>query len=296
MRLRFLKIDPICVMRRIGLAFFVVTTASQVTAQQHSAPGDVVSIGGSITEIIYALGAQDRLLARDSTSLFPAQTQDLPSVGYVRALSPEGVLSVGPQLIIAQEGAGPPEAVDVLRNSSVTYVDVPNTPSVAGVIDKILIVGQALGMPDKADALARSVSDNLQAALDAVATQPVDQRRVMFVLSTQGGRIMASGTNTAADAIITLAGGENVMRAFEGYKAVTEEAVAVAQPDVVLMMDRGGEHSNSNAELWSLPAFADTPAARRDAVIRMNGLLLLGFGPRTPQAIADLHNTLLGGS
>lgn len=296
MRFPHFKIDLICLIQVIGIAIFAIATALQVSAEERSDSGDVVAVGGSVTEIIYALGEQDRLLARDSTSSYPAETQDLPSVGYIRALSPEGVLSVGPRLIIAEEGAGPPEAVDVLRNSSVTYVDVPDAPSVSGIIDKILIVGQALGAPEKADALARDVSNDLQAALHAVAAQPVDQRRVLFVLSTQGGRIMASGANTAADSIIQLAGGENVMRSFDGYKAVTEEAVAVAQPDVILMMDRGGDHSSSNEELWSLPAFADTPAAGRNAVVRMNGLLLLGFGPRTPQAIEDLHSTLLDGS
>ena len=75
----------------------------------------VLSIGGSVTEIIYALGEQDRLIARDTTSSYPAEAKNLPDVGYMRALSPEGILSVDPQLIIAEDGSGPPETIAVMR-------------------------------------------------------------------------------------------------------------------------------------------------------------------------------------
>lgn len=288
--------DPLGSIHALGSAVFCALFAWQVSAQAADQPGDVVSLGGSVTEIIYALGEQDRILARDSTSSFPPGTQALPDVGYVRALSPEGVLSVGPKLIIAEEGAGPAEAVDVLRKSSVTFVDVPDYHSPDGVVDKILLVGQALGVPDKAEALANDVSADLQNALNAVAARPVGRRRVLFVLSTQGGRIMASGANTAAHAIIELAGGENVVHSFTGYKPVTEEAIAVARPDVILMMDRQGGHGSSNADLWKMPALAQTPAALNDAVVRIDGLLLLGFGPRTPSAISTLHTALTEGS
>ena len=77
----------------------------------------VLSVGGSVTEIVYALGEGDRLVARDSTSSFPDSAVKLPDVGYMRALAPEGVLSVNPDLIIAEEGSGPQETIDVLREA-----------------------------------------------------------------------------------------------------------------------------------------------------------------------------------
>ena len=67
----------------------------------------IVSVGGSVTETIAALGALDRVVARDTTSSWPEEVEALPDVGYVRRLSPEGVLSVAPDLILAEEGAGP---------------------------------------------------------------------------------------------------------------------------------------------------------------------------------------------
>ena len=109
---------------------------------------------------------------------------------------------------------------------------------------------------------------------------------------------MASGTGTAADGIIAMAGGVNAVSAFEGYKQMTDEAVAAAAPDVILMMDRsgsGGDHDSSDAELFAMPAIATTPAAEAGAVVRMDGLTLLGFGPRTAEAVTALSGALHGG-
>ncbi|MCR8825833.1 heme/hemin ABC transporter substrate-binding protein [Pseudosulfitobacter koreensis] len=254
----------------------------------------VVSIGGATTEIVYALGEADRLVARDSTSAYPAEALDLPDIGYMRALAAEGVLSVEPTLILTEPGAGPPETISVLQAASVPMVVVPAPYSADGIIAKITAIGDALGVPDKAQVLA----DDVRAALDDVAAQVASDetapKRVLFVLSTQGGRIMASGTNTAADGIIAMAGGINAIDQFEGYRQLTAEAISVAAPDVVLMMDREGDHSASAEALFAMPEIATTPAAQSGALVKMDGLLLLGFGPRTPQAAQALHDVLQG--
>lgn len=257
--------------------------------------GGVVALGGSVTEIVYALGQQDRLVARDTTSSYPPEAEALPDVGYVRALSPEGVLSVEPTLILAEEGAGPPETIDILRAASVPMVTIPEALDGAGIAAKIRAVGAALDVPDEADILVRKVEDDLarveQMAEAAAGATP---KRVLFVLSTEGGRIMASGTDTAADAIIGLAGGVNAVDGFKGYKPMTDEAVAAAAPDAILMMDRGGDHGATVDELLAMPAVAPTRASRDRAVVRLNGLLLLGFGPRTPEAVERLSRALYG--
>lgn len=248
----------------------------------------VLSIGGSITEIVYALGEQDRLIARDTTSSFPAIVEELPDVGYMRALSPEGVLSVDPTLIIAEEGSGPLETIEVLDGANIPFITIPDGYDRAAVATKIQAVAQALGVPEKGADLAAEIDAQL-AALDTNVDEPA---RVMFILSTQGGRIMASGTNTAADGIIALAGGTNAVSGFEGYKPLTDEAVTLAAPDVIVMMTRDDDHGSADEDLWAHPAISTTPAAQTQSVVRINGLLLLGFGPRTPEAAATLHSAL----
>ncbi|MEL7279366.1 MAG: ABC transporter substrate-binding protein [Pseudomonadota bacterium] len=254
-------------------------------------PKRVVAIGGSVTEIIYALGEQDRLIARDATSVFPKQATELPSVGYIRRLSPEGVLSVDPDLIIALDGAGPPEAVDVLNSAGISLRTIPEVYNKKGIIAKIESVGDALGASDKAKAIIASVEKDFDQLAKTTARLNT-KKRVLFVLSAASGKILSSGTNTAANAIIELAGGENIITAFEGYKALSDEAIITAAPDVILMMDRGGNHAIDDEALLKHPAVALTPAARTKSIVRMDGLYLLGFGPRTARAALELSEAL----
>jgi iron complex transport system substrate-binding protein len=249
----------------------------------------VLSLGGAVTEIVYALGAGDLLVGRDQTSTHPAQAEALPNVGYVRRLAPEGILSVDPTLILAETGAGPAETVDLMTGAGVPWVKVPSGYDAAAIPAKVHVIADALGLEDQGDALAERIETQLAAAQADAANRDVS---VMFVMSLQGGRVMAAGRETAADGIITLAGAQNAITAFDGYKQLTDEAVLTAAPDVILMMARAGEHAINDAAIQSHPALGATPAARNGAIIRMDGVYLLGFGPRTPDAIRDLSRQL----
>ncbi|MBZ9662981.1 hemin ABC transporter substrate-binding protein [Mesorhizobium sp. ESP-6-4] len=252
----------------------------------------IVSIGGSITEIVYALGEEGRLVARDSTSSYPEAAAKLPDVGYMRALSPEGVLSVNPTGILALQGSGPKEAVDVLKKSSVPFVEVPDHYNHEGILEKIRVVGKALGVEAKAEKLAAETDAKLTAAEKQTAAIK-DRKRVLFVLSTQGGKILAAGSDTAADGIVKLAGAVNAVEGFSGYKSMTDEAIVSARPDVILTM-KGGGPPISEEELFANPAVASTPAGTNRKMISMAGGYLLGFGPRTAEAIHDLAVSLYG--
>lgn len=274
----------------LGVALAVL--GSPLRAQDYDA-SRIVAIGGSVTEIIYALGEEERLIARDTTSVFPEAALELPDVGYIRQLSPEGVISVDPSLIVALEGSGPPEAVEVLEKASIPMVTVPDRYDREGILEKIRIVGDVLDVEDKAAALTAETDADLKAAEQATA-DIAERKKVLFVLSLQGGRILASGTNSAADGIISMAGGVNAVTEYEGYKQLTDEAVIEAAPDVILAMDRGGDHETQANDLLSHPAIAATPAAKTGRVVRMDGAYLLGFGPRTAAAVRDLSAALYG--
>lgn len=253
----------------------------------------VVSIGGSITEIAFALGEQNKLVARDSTSVFPPEAFKLPDVGYIRQLAPEGVLSVNPTGIVALQGSGPREAVDVLKKASIPYVEVPETFDHQGILAKVRAVGKALGADAKAEELALELDKKLtQAETQTAAIK--HRKRILFILSFQGGKILGAGGDTAADGIIRLAGAVNAIEGFTGYKQLSDEAVITAKPDVVLMMDRTGSHAAKAEELFAHAALAGTPAAASKRLIRMDGAYLLGFGPRTAEAIHDLAKSLYG--
>ncbi|MCT4553240.1 MAG: ABC transporter substrate-binding protein [Pelagimonas sp.] len=292
-------------MRRDGFAWltglwtalFCAFVGWSVSAQEDSVadmPPDLLSIGGEVTEIVYALGQGHRLLARDTTSTYPAEANKLPDVGYMRALSPEGVLSVGPSLILTAQGAGPVEAIEVLRAADVQMVEVPHGFDGAAIAEKIRVVGAALDVPVKAEALAREVTAALDSATALADSHTGPRKRVLFVLNARDGKLTVGGGATAADALITLAGGINAAQGFDGYKPMSEEAALAAAPDVVVMMGRG-DHSLPADVLFAMPALALSPAAQAGALLKVDGLKALRFGPRTAEAVRDLNSALYGG-
>ncbi|MER8896956.1 hemin ABC transporter substrate-binding protein [Mesorhizobium sp. M0676] len=277
----------------MGLSLFI---AAPVPASENVAvladTSRIVAIGGSITEIVYALGEEGHLVARDLTSRYPAAAVALPDVGYMRQLSPEGVLSVNPSGILALHGSGPKEAVDVLKKSSVPFIDVPEHYSHDGILEKIRIVGKALGVDAKAETLVAETDAKLKAAEKQTAS--IKQRkRILFVLSIQGGKILAAGTDTAGDGIIKLAGAVNAVEGFSGYKQMSDEAIVTARPDVILAMKNAGPPI-AEAELFAIPSITSTPAGEGRKLILMDGSYLLGFGPRTADAIHHLAVSLYG--
>lgn len=283
----------------VCLAAMLTTNVSPVIADSvmvHDARGQdvqvtdtqrTVSIGGAVTEILYALGLQDRIVGIDSTSLYPnTALSEKPNVGYMRQLSAEGVLGLNPKLILAIDGAGPKETIDVLQNAKVPLVFVPDTHTEEGLVQKINLVAHAMNADTRGACLAKVVSSDLSSlqSLRSKIDKPV---RVMFVMSFLNGRAMVAGGKTAADAIIKLAGGVNAIDAFEGYKPVSDEAIIAAKPDVILTMQRGKDQIEKDT-VFSNPAFALTPAAKTQSFVAMEGLYLLGFGPRTAAAAHDL--------
>jgi iron complex transport system substrate-binding protein len=247
----------------------------------------IVSIGGAITEILYALGLEGRIAGVDATSLYPAAAlHDKPNVGYMRQLSAEGVLGLNPSLILAIKGSGPKETIDVLDKAKVPLVLVPEVFSEQGLLDKIRLVGHAMGADARAECLVKAVAADLAQLRDlrARVTKPV---RVMFVITLQNGRAIAAGRNTAADEIIRLSGAVNAITDYDGYKPIGDEAIVAAKPDVVLSIERGPDSLPAEA-IYSHPAFGLTPAGANKAFISMEGLYLLGFGPRTAAAVRDL--------
>ncbi|MET3775906.1 iron complex transport system substrate-binding protein [Rhizobium alvei] len=256
----------------------------------------LVSVGGAVTEIVYDLGYGDKLVARDTTSTFPEAAMKLPDVGYMRALSPEGVLSVNPTAILMIEGSGPPTTVEVLKKAAIPTVTIPEGFDREAILTKIRAVGAALGADEKAEELAAKVGADIDAARKAVADIPdAKRKRVLFVLSLKGGKINAAGAHTAADGIVKLAGGLNAVGDYSGYKPLNDEAIINAKPDFILMMHTGGPMGASDEEILAHPAIAQTPAGKNRAILRLPGMPLLGFGPRTADAIRQLSASLYGG-
>ncbi|EJF81583.1 Hemin-binding periplasmic protein hmuT precursor [Candidatus Bartonella washoeensis] len=252
----------------------------------------IVSIGGSLTEIVYALGGQDQLIARDSTSVYPEEALKLPVLGYMRALSPEGVLSLAPEGILLVEGSGPPSTLDILKKTSIPIVIIPEDYSRENVIEKIRLVGKAINREMQATVLIEKINRDF-VNNDALLEKITKPKRVLFVLSVQNGRVMASGTGTAADGMIKLSGGINAITDYKGYKLLNNEALLKSNPDVILLVKHGRKYSSID-KILAIPAIQATTAAKNHAIKQMDAMYLLGFGPRTADASKELIHMLYG--
>jgi len=253
--------------------------------------GPIVSIGGEVTEIVYALGAGDRVAAVDITSREPKEARDLPQVGYMRQLSAEPILSLSPALILAIADSGPPPVLDQLRAAGTCLALIPDEHSTAGVIRKVEAVAAALDRKAEGEALAAKLEADfaaLQSSLGAIRDKP----RVLFLFSVGEGAPMVGGRKTSADAIIALAGGENAIDSFEEFRPASSEGIIAAAPDVVLVTELTLEKLGGTEGLLQRADIAQTPAGKAKRIVAMDTLLLLGFGPRTPQAIRDLATAL----
>lgn len=251
----------------------------------------MVALGGTATETIYALGAGERVVGVDQSSLYPPEATTKPNVGYFRAFSAEGVLSLAPTLVVAVEGVGPPAALDQLRAGGVEVAILPGDRTIAAARDRIRAVAALLADHDAGEKLIVAM-DEASARGVALAAKAKTKPRVLFVYARGGGTMNVAGKNTGADEIIRLAGGVNVMDAVEGYRPLTSEAAVRAAPDVILVTTHGMKSIGGADALFELPGLAFTPAKANKRVVVMDDLLLLGFGPRVGEAILELARAL----
>lgn len=275
-------------------AFFIAPALLLSASRLRAEPARrIVSIGGAVTEILYRLGHDAEIVGVDTTSLHPAEAlKTKANVGYVRALGAEGILSLNPSLVLASEGAGPPDAIRLIEQAGVPIIRVPDEPSPHGIVKRVEIIAGAVGATDAGAALVAELDGRFKRLAEARAkiTRPT---KALFVLSVQNGRPLVGGQGTTADAMLNLAGATNVAASLSGWKPLSDEGLIVAAPEAIVMMGHGP--GGDAPDVFSFPAFAATPAANGRRQIVMDSLYLLGFGPRTPDAAHDLMAALHSG-
>lgn len=272
---------------RFALAVVAALALARGATAHAKEPERILSLGGAVTEILYELGAADRIVAVDSTSQFPPEAlKTHRNVGYFRALSTEGVLSVAPDTIIASDKAGPPEVVRALKASGVDYFEVNDDSSPEALTERVRAIAGKIGRAAAGDALAARLEKgfaDLGAARTRLSRKPV----VLFVLSVQGGRAIVGGTDTSADVVLRLAGATNAASNLKGFKPVSEEAIVAMDPEFIVAMSHSAR-PDLQQEVLSVPGISATRAGRDRRLIEVDGLSVLGFGPRAPAAASDL--------
>lgn len=281
--------------RKIHLARFGITAVLAVMAMGTfsfaAAPTRVVALGGDVTETVYALGQEKRLVCVDQTSQFPDAARKLPQVGYLRTLAAEGILSCKPDLILASENAGPKAVLDQLAAAHVRIVRISSQETPDAAAQKIITVSEALGVSETGRKLQKNFRDAL-ARTNADIARYKETPRTVFLMAHGPGGAMAAGTGTAADAMLKLAHADNAATGFHGYKPLTAEAAVSLAPDVIVIDDMSLKSLGGLAALRARPEIALTPAAKNNRIVSVDTMYILGFGPRTPAAIATLASAI----
>ncbi|CAM4159194.1 heme/hemin ABC transporter substrate-binding protein [Pseudoalteromonas byunsanensis] len=241
----------------------------------------IVIAGGTLTDIVFAIGAGKQVVAIDTSSTSPAQAQSLPKVGYYRDLSAEGVLSQSPSLVLTLEGSGRPEVLTQLKSTGVRVNHYPKPTQVKELFALIERLGSDLNKQQNARALIRK----LQQQLPNKATPT--QNKAMFILSASERGVLVAGTDTVPDILFSYAGIKNLATE-SGFKPYNIESMVAANPDFIVAPSHTVDSLGGKKKFCQLPALALIPAAQKCRLLVMDSLISIGMTSRLPEAIAQL--------
>ena len=265
----------------IFLALIFSSNQSFGNCERASDISRVVVAGGSLTEIIYYLEANENLVARDVTSNYPPKARALPSIGYVRNLSIEGLLSLMPTLILGEPDAGPPTVLDQLSNISVDFRIVPETHDMKGIIDKTTCVAKILGVKDELLNLKiRELRSDIE-ELKKTKILDTKKKKILLILMMRGTSPIIAGSNTAGDGFIKMTGNLNAFRDVEGWKPVGTESILSIDPDVIIITERAFSGFKNTNDFLAQSGLSLTKAGKTGTLIVADTMEMLGFGPRT---------------
>jgi len=258
-----------------------------------ASPERVVCVSKQINEFMFAIGAQAVIVARDLTSVYPPEITKLPSVGYHRALSAEGILSAKPTLFLTDGNVGPDAVI-----AQVKTVGIPVLVLRPGATpDSARLLLEDLGRRFHHQAEAQKVLEQWRAGMEQVrrdsALAPEPRPRVLFMHFGQLiNNYLGIRSGTPADRILRWAGGVNAIDSVGTMRRLTPEFIARCAPDVIVATDVGFDRVGSAAKFAELPGVSLTPAARNGRIYRIDETEIMYFGPRTPGAVRHLASFL----
>jgi iron complex transport system substrate-binding protein len=254
----------------------------------------VVGVSKQINEYLYEIGAESVLVARDLTSIYPPAIRSLPSVGYHRALSAEGIISMRPTMLLTDGNLGPDAVVEQVRKVGIPVVVMTPGSTVDSAQALMAQLGARFNRQAAADSVIAGWKRDMDAAIaDSARWAGAPKPRVLVMHFGQlNNSYLALKRGSAADRIIGWAGGMNAVDSVGGMMRLTPELIARAAPDVIIATDVGFDRMGSAAKFATLPGVALTPAARSGRVYRVDETEVMYFGPRTAASIRKIAGWL----
>lgn len=267
--------------KKLAIGLLALTCALSTQAAER-----IVVAGGSLTELIYAMGAGQRVVGVDETTSYPPETAALPHIGYWKQLSSEGILSLRPSRFITWQDAGPQLVLEQLRSQKVDVVTLPRVPAtVEQMYANIHALAKTLGVEDQGNALVDDIRQRLEKVAQSSASKPAPVK-ALFILSAGGSAPQVAGQGSVADAIMTLAGAQNVAQ-HPQYRSYSAEALIAANPQVIVVTSQMVEGDINR--LSTIAGITRTAAWKNKRIVILDQALILGMGPRVADAVEALH-------
>lgn len=269
--------------------------------QTHEGAQRIVCIGQAINEMIYALGAQEDLVGVDYSSTYPPEIKNLPTVGYHRALSAEGILSLKPTLIIHDNNIGPDNVVRQLQQLKIPMKTfAAKNDSIEGAKALLREMGAFFHKEQRAEELCTTLDKDMAAAAEMVK-QYKDRPRVAVIHFGRASNVYlvvgngGGGDASSAGRMVEWAGGQMAIQKKGMQQMTSPEVVAESNPDVILMTEYGFDRLGSADAAKNLPGVAETDAAKHNRIYRVSEHEMMYFGPDTGQNVMKLARIIHSG-
>lgn len=277
----------------ITIVFFACNGTGSASSESEASFADsarIVSINGTVSEILVDLGLEEQIVGVDVASTYPERLQENPKVGHSRQLTAEGVLALNPDVVIATTNDLKPEVKDQIVSAGAKVLVFDHEYSVEGAKGLIRTLADSLDKSAKGDSIITALESDLS-KVDSL-DQPDSKPSVLFIYARGAGTMMVAGEGTQIEKIIQLAGGENAVSGFSDFKPLTAEALVAANPDVILLFDSGLSSLGGADMLLEMPGVKETNAGRNQKIVEMDGQLLTGFSQRLGKAILELSEKI----
>lgn len=246
----------------------------------------IVSLNGSVSEVLAGLGLEKNIVGTDITSNYPASLTGKPKIGHNKNINAEGVMALQPDLIIGIKKDVKPALEAQFKAAGVRLLLVDQEYSIEGTRKLIHTLADSLHLAAKGDSIVKVLDSDL--AQVKPSADESKKTKVLFIYARGTGTLMVGGTGTQVEKAIILAGGRNAVTEFADYKPLTAEALVNANPDVILLFDSGLESLGGAAGLAKIQGIKETNAGKNNRFVTMDGELLSSFGPRVGIAIKEL--------
>ena len=255
-------------------------------------PSRVVVAGGSIAEMLYALDVGGLIVAVDSTAAYLPETSALPSVGYVRNLSAEGILALKPSLILGEHDMGPVEVLNQISNVEVEVKRIEERHSTQGIVDKFICIARVLDKEGAAREILKSQFAEIVTSLEKANVASADLPRAALILNFVDNQPIVAGANTSGDGVLRMAGAQNIFSNIEGWKPLSRELLIAANPEHLVVTERALKSIGGLEGMLADPLLASTDALNDDNVHAYGGMSLLGFGLQTLEVALSLKKAI----